>query len=125
MLMEYNRGMILVGIIITVTACSHRPPNVIAKIPLLSSVYTKNQQQSCSLIMNNTERYSVICNSKKFYFQPMQRYVSALGEQCIKGVAMKVGGMKNIRVFCQTRIKNKNKWYLVPSVVTNLDDMKL
>lgn len=124
MLMEYNRLIILIGIIITATACSHRPPNVIAKIPLLSSVYTKNQQQICSLIINNTERYSLICNHEKVYFQPIQHYVSALGEQCMKGVAMNISGIENIRVFCQSSIKNKEKWYLVPSVVTDLDDIK-
>ncbi|MCD9475595.1 hypothetical protein [Photobacterium phosphoreum] len=124
MLMEYNRVIILIGIIITATACSHRPPNVIAQIPLLSAAYTKNQQQICSLIINNTKKYSLICNHEKFYFQPIQRYVSALGKQCMKGVAMKISGTENIRVFCQASIKNEEKWYLVPSVITNLDDIK-
>ncbi|WP_163922383.1 hypothetical protein [Photobacterium sp. Alg240-V54] len=121
------KNLIILIAIITTTACTHRPPNVIAEIPLLSAAYTTNNHTSCSsIIANNTYagKYSLVCSGAKMQFEVLQNYISALGEQCMKGAALNLNGIKSVRVLCKISNKEKKKWYLVPPVVTDLDDTK-
>lgn len=127
MFIRLNKIIITIVIIITTTACAHRPPNVTADIPLISLEYTKSHHNSCSSIIPNnnySKKYSLICSGKTIQFELMQNYVSALGEQCMKGITLDLNGITSVGVFCQNSNENKKEWYLVPSVVTDLDDTK-
>ena len=111
--MHLAHRILLFSLIFFITACAHDPKQVEASRPLVTAI-----NSSYSLIpedlqapLNNQDQGTTF-NKNGVIYTIEERYISALGSQCIKlSYAMNKNYTKR-SVVC----KENNKWYQVPQL---------
>ena len=122
---------LLVPVVLALTACTSRPREVYASIPLVSTNEAKPEQTvlpaNFSTTLSNPS--STQLTHGKYNVAVMPTYVSALGYPCRKLIFSASGVQPKNRIACEITYKEDDKlvksWFLENAIIESDDNLDL
>ena len=122
---------LLVPVVLALTACTSKPREVYASIPLVSSNDAKPDQKvlpaNFSATLSNPS--STQLTHGQYDVALMPTYVSALGYPCRKLIFSESGAQPKKRIACEITYKENDKlvksWFLENAIIESDDNITL
>lgn len=112
--MNYATRVLAVACAIHISGCAYEPKQVEASRPLVNPVTTTGQSAlpaDLQQALNSAPQGAAFSSSSVTYTMG-QRYVSALGQECVALLSQSMSGHSQRSVAC----KNNDMWYLIPQL---------
>ncbi|MDW4561955.1 MULTISPECIES: hypothetical protein [Aeromonas] len=112
--MNYATRFLAISLAMSIAGCAHEPKQVEASRPLVNPSSTTAQQAMPANLQQalNTQPQGAALSTNGVTFTLGQRYVSAMGRECVDLLFNNMQGHSQRSVAC----KSEEMWYLIPQL---------